>query len=418
MQPGASPIAQVGTLIAATSIAQLANGFFTTFISLRVISEGFGSAATGIILSSYFLGFTIGAVWSTSLITRIGHIRAYAAFAALVVGGASVMPLTNHPAVWSAARALVGLGCSGLFVTTECWLNAKTEPSQRGRIFSLYMVGIFAALALGQALLAVASLDGARPFAFVSMLFSAALALVSLTRAEPPLAMAYVALRYGELAKAAPLAVAGTFLAGFISSTFYALVPAWMQGRGLEPSLVGLVMVSVVLGGLAFQVPVGRLSDRFDRRLVLLAVALGFAASAFLVTLVPRTLVAVLPVAAVIGGTMSTLYPLCVSHAHDRMPSDRVLAVSGRLILVSGIGSILGPLVGIGTMDVIGLNGVLYVLAAAGVVLAGLAYAESVRTMQLGRSTRPFEILTPEAAGLPHDVGPGAGTTTPRSVQS
>ena len=336
MQPGTSPIAQIGTLIAATSIFQLANGFFTTFISLRVVAEDFGSAAIGLVLSSYFVGFTIGAVWSTSLISRIGYIRAYAAFAALVIGGASAMPLATHAVAWSAARAIVGLGCSGLFVTTEGWLNAKSMPSQRGRIFSIYMVGTFAALALGQMLLAVASLDGASPFAFVSLLVSAALVLVGLTRAEEPLATAFVALRYGDLAKAAPLAVAGSFLSGFISSTFYALIPAWMQGRGLDPSVIGVVMLSVVLGGLAFQVPVGQLSDRFDRRLVLLAVAVGFAASALLVTLVPQILVAVLPIAAVIGGTMSTLYPLCVSHAHDRMPSDRVLAVSGRLILVSG----------------------------------------------------------------------------------
>ena len=160
----------------------------------------------------------------------------------------------------------------------------------------------------------------------------------------------------------------------------------------------------VELGGLVFQVPIGQLSDRFDHRLVLLAVALGFAASALLVTLVPQTLAAVLPIAAVIGGTTSTLDPHCVSHAHDRMPSNRALAVSGRLILVSAERSMLGPLIGTGATDAIGLDGLLHVLAAPGSLRACLAYAESVRTIEMSRSVRPFKILSPDAAALPRDV--------------
>jgi MFS family permease len=129
--------AQIGTLIIATSVIQLANGFFGTFISLRVASEDFGATLAGLVLSSYFAGFALGAVRCGQIIKRVGHIRAYATFAGLVVAASAAMPLRVGPLPWLVLRAIVGFGCAGVFVTTERWLNAKAQPSQRGRVFSL-----------------------------------------------------------------------------------------------------------------------------------------------------------------------------------------------------------------------------------------------------------------------------------------
>ena len=142
----------------------------------------------------------------------------------------------------------------------------------------------------------------------------------------------------------------GCALSGLVGGAFYALVPAWMQDQGTTRETIALFMLVAVLGGLAFQIPVGRLSDRFDRRIVLAFLSLGFAGTAFMMVLLPRTLSTILPAAVLLGGFMSTLYPVCVAHAHDRMPADRVVAVSGRLILVSGVGSVLGPLIGASVM--------------------------------------------------------------------
>jgi hypothetical protein len=153
MRSSGSMHAQIGTLIIATSGVQLANGFFGTFISLRVALEDFDATLAGLVLSSYFAGFTLGAVRCGRIIERIGHIRAYAAFAGVVIAATVAMPLWVGPLPWLVLRAAVGFGCAGLFVTTESWLNAKAEPSERGRIFSLYMVGTFIALALGQLLI-------------------------------------------------------------------------------------------------------------------------------------------------------------------------------------------------------------------------------------------------------------------------
>ena len=107
--------AQVGTLIIATSLIQLANGFFGTFISLRVAIEDFGSTMSGLVLSSYFAGFTLGALRCERIIERIGHIRAYAAFAGLVIAATTAMPLLPGPLSWLALRVVVGFGCAGIY---------------------------------------------------------------------------------------------------------------------------------------------------------------------------------------------------------------------------------------------------------------------------------------------------------------
>jgi MFS family permease len=395
--------AQIGTLIIATSGIQLANGFFGTFISLRVAIENFDATMAGLVLSSYFAGFTLGALRCGRIIERVGHIRAYAAFAGLVVAATAAMPLLVGPLPWLVLRAVVGFGCAGLFITTESWLNAKAQPAERGRVFSVYMVGTFVALALGQLLISPAQIETAAPFNAIVALFAAALVMVSTTRAEPPRLAAAATLPYGQLARAAPVAIVGSALSGLISSSFYALVPAWMQGEGIARETIAISMLAAVLGGLAFQVPIGRLSDRFDRRIVLAMLGLGFAATAVALVFLPHSLPAVLPAAALLGGFMSTLYPVCVAHAHDRMPADRVVGVSGQLILVSGLGSVIGPLIGTSLMARFNIDGLFYFMAAVALLLAFLAAGRSLTTASPQHLERPFEILAPQAAPLAHD---------------
>jgi MFS family permease len=394
---------QIGVVIIATSGVQLANGFFGTFISLRIGLENFEATIAGLVLSSYFAGFTAAAVFCGRIIERFGHIRAYAAFGGIVIAATAVMPLMVGPIPWLALRAIVGFGCAGLFVTTESWLSAKAKPAERGRIFSIYMVGTFIALGLGQLLIGRIDIKTAAPFDIVVALFAVALVLISTTRAEPPQIVTAAQLPYGRLAREAPVAVAGAVLSGLIAGAFYALVPVWMQRRGIEPATIGLVMLAAVLGGLAFQIPVGRLSDRFDRLAVLVGLGIGLVGSAVALVYLPRTLSAILPAAAFFGGFVSTLYPVCVAHAHDRMTADRVVAVSGRLILLSGLGSVLGPLIGMELMERFGIDGVFYLTSASALLLALFGVTGSLTSTPPPHRERPFEILAPQAAVAAHD---------------
>jgi MFS family permease len=393
---------QTAGLIIATSGVQLANGFFGTFLSLRIALEHFDPTMAGLVLSSYFAGFTVAALRCAPLIKRIGHIRCYAAFAGMVVAATATMPLLVGAWPWIVLRVIVGFGCAGIFVTTESWLNAKAKPLERGRIFSHYMLGTFIGLALGQLLVIGARIETSAPFSSISVLFALSLIIVSTTRAEPPSTADVPSLSGAQLLRAAPVAVMGSVLSGLITAAFYALVPAWMQGVGIGRVTIGLCMLAAVLGGLAFQLPIGWLSDRFDRRVVLAVLCAGLAMSASTLVFMPRILTAILLVSFLLGGFMSTLYPVCVAHAHDRMPGDRVVAVSGRLILWNGIGSIAGPLAGVILVSNFEIDGVLYLMAAAALVLMVLALGRSlIRTSPL-RLERPFGILAPQATRLAH----------------
>jgi len=163
-------------------------------------------------------------------------------------------------------------------------------------------------------------------------------------------------------------------------------------------------MLSAVLGGLALQVPVGRLSDWFDRRHVLIVLSGCLVITVVALALLPHTLPIVLPLAALFGGLMSTLYPVCVAHAHDRMPADRVVAVSSRLILLSGVGSVLGPLIGMNLMKRYEIDGVLYMMGAAALLLAVVAVVRSLISASPAHQERTFEILAPQASPLAHDL--------------
>lgn len=393
---------QTAGLIIATSGVQLANGFFGTFLSLRITLEGFDPTMAGLVLSSYFAGFTVGSLRAAALISRIGHIRCYAAFAGMVVAATAAMPLFVGAWPWIVLRAIVGFGCAGIFVTTESWLSAKAKPLERGRIFSHYMLGTFIALALGQLLIIGARVETAAPFSSISVLFALSLIIVSTIRAEPPPAADVPGLSRAQLLRSAPVAVMGSALSGLITATFYALVPAWMQGVGIERVTIGLCMLAAVLGGLSFQLPIGWLSDRFDRRVVLAALCAGLVVSAGTLVFMPRILPAILLVSFLLGGFMSTLYPLCVAHAHDRMPADRVVAVSGRLILWNGVGSIAGPLVGVRLISSFEINGVLYLMGAAALLLMVLALGRSLIIAAPLRLRRTFAILAPQAEPLAH----------------
>ena len=298
----------------------------------------------------------------------------------------------------------IGFGCSGLFITTESWLNAKADPTERGRIFSLYMLGTFLALAFGQLLIGKAKVDTAEPFNAIAVLFALALVIVSTTRAEPPLVTASTRLPFDRLPRVAPVAVAGCMVSGLVSASFYSLVPAWMQDEGIARETIAIFMLFVVLGGLAFQIPIGRLSDRFDRRIVLSALSCGFAVAAIALVNLPHSRAVLLPAAALLGGFMSTIYPVCVANAHDQMPADQVVAVSGQLILVSGLGSILGPLIGASVMAHFSIDGVFYFMAAFGLLLSLMSMARRWVTTPPKHQQRTFEILAPQATPLAHDL--------------
>ena len=383
----------VGSLILGISLIQLANGYIGTLIGIRLASAHVDPVVTGIVTAAYFAGYAIGAVLCNRLIGRAGHIRAFAALAALVAAAFLGHALYFDPILWAVLRALVGFGCAGLFVATESWLNAKATAATRGTVFAIYMVATYTTFAGGQFVLNLASPTAFTLFALAAILFCLALALVATTRAEQPLPVASSQLKVGELAAAAPVAVIGCFAGGLISGSFYALVPVYAQSNGRSVLEISSYMAIAITGGLLMQIPIGKLSDSFDRRLVVGLVAFAFAGLALAIA-PARTTPWFPAVWLLLGGFMSVIYPVCVAHANDRMPAERAVAVSGRLILVSGIGSALGPLLGAAAMSAFGIRGLFQFMAAVAALFALFALARglSVRA-PLFKRRRPFLLL-------------------------
>ncbi|WP_048707481.1 MFS transporter, partial [Microvirga massiliensis] len=364
-----------------------------------------------LVLASYYGGYTLGAATIAGVLQRVGHIRLFAALAGLVAAAITLQPIFTSPGAWIGIRLLTGLGCAGLFITAESWLNAATVPQNRGFVFAIYMVAANAAFGLGQFLINLPAPGGYELFSLAAALFCLALIPVSLTRATAPKLPDTPPLRLRELRRIAPVALAGCAASGLTGSAFYSLVPAYAQAQGIPAASISAYVATAIFGGLAFQIPAGRLSDRYDRRLVAGAIATGLAATALCLAVLPQTSV-VFGFTFVLGGFLSTIYPVCVAHANDRVAPDQVVSVSGQLILVYGLASFLGPIIGTSIMGAAGMRGVFVYMAAAAGAFVLAAVWRSLRVEAPERKARPFTILdqqiSQQAAHRAGD-GPSAG---------
>jgi MFS family permease len=402
-------LAAQGSLILGISLVQLVNGYLGTLVGIRVASAGANAIETGIVTSAFFFGYAVGSVQCKRLIQRSGHIRAFAAFAATVAIGILGLSLYFHPVPWTIFRLMTGFGCAGLFVTTESWLTVKSNPASRGKVFSVYMVATYLTFAGSQFILLLASPNEPLLFELGAMILCFALILVATTRSEQPLIAPITRLGVGELVRAAPVAVLGCLVAGMNTGAFYALVPVFGQASGLPLIKISSYIALAIFGGMLLQVPAGKLSDLVDRRLVAAFCALCFATLAVAMHWVRGTMLFE-PAWLLLGGFMSVIYPVCVAHANDRMPTERAVAVSGRLILISGIGSALGPLFGSTVMFAFGVVGVFYFIAATAALFAILALARGLLVMPpLLKRSRPFLLLqaifAQNLAHAPKDTG-------------
>ena len=386
-------LAAQGSLIIGISLVQLVNGYMGTLVGLRLASAGTAATQTGIVTSAFFLGYAIGSVLCKAIIQRSGHIRAFATFAATVAIGILGLSLYFDAVSWAIFRLMTGFGCAGLFVATESWLSVKSSSEMRGQMFSIYMVATYLAFGGSQFVLLLGSPEEALLFELAAMILCLSVILVATTRSEQPVIAAEVRLKAGEVIRAAPVAVLGCFVAGINSGAFFGLMPVFGQASGMPVLKISSYIALAIFGGMLLQVPAGKLSDRLDRRLVAGLCSLAFAALAVAV-LWARGTTGFEPLWLLLGGFMSVIYPVCVAHANDRLPAERAVAVSGRLILISGLGSVLGPLLGSAVMSAYGVVGLFYFMAVAATLFAAFALTRGilVRPPFLKRE-RPFLVL-------------------------
>ena len=386
---------QIWALLLGIAIFMLAYGLQGTLLGVRANLAGFSTATTGLVMSGYYLGMLLGSLRGPVLVARVGHVRVFAALLALASAAVLVHPMLVHPVAWFLLRLLVGYCFAGVFVVAESWLNGAASNANRGLLLSVYMVVQMGALAIGQFLLNLADPRDFQLFALVSMLVSVAAVPMLLTAGATPPLVKPREIGLAALYRLSPLGVVGVVGVGLAHSALYAMGPVYATDQHLSLAAVAAFMAAIVLGGVIFQLPLGRLSDRVDRRLLIAVVALLTAVAALPLALRAEPLPALLlPGFFVIGGLSLPLYAVCVAHTNDFLTPEQTVGASGALILGYGIGAAIGPTLVALTMQFLGPEGFpLHLALVHGVIGLFACYRMTRRPPVPATERGPFQPL-------------------------
>jgi MFS family permease len=343
-----------GLLLSVASLL-IGHGLQLTLIPLRGELLGWSATEIGITGSTYFLGFVVGCLVIPRTIAQVGHIRTFAVLAALATAVILLVELSNSLALWLLLRFTTGCSLSGLYMVIESWLNEKSPNELRGAILSLYAMLTMVAIAGGQLFLGASSPADATLFMVAALFMCLSILPVGLTRSTAPQPVHEVHFRPRQLFRTSQVSVVAALLGGMVTGTFWALGPLYASSRNLTPENVGLFMTAVILGGAALQFPLGRLSDRLDRRVVILGVtSCGAAATLAMWWFTPDGSDWLFALAFLFGATSMPLYALCVAHANDNISDSTFVETASGILMMNSIGSVLGPTVAAPLMSLFG----------------------------------------------------------------
>jgi MFS family permease len=380
-------------LILGISIVSLANALLGTLVSVMLSAHGLGNTGVGLVMSCYWLGYIVSALTTGSVIERIGHVRAFTAFAATVAASVLALMFGKQTEVWALCRVLTGYGCAALFMVTESWLSASSTSSTRGTVFGTYMLATYICMGAGQFLLNVDP-SGVNLLTLDGLLFAVALIPVALVRDNPP--PVHQVSRFGikRLVSIAPVSALVCAMSGLASGAFYGMIAPALRVAHEPTRNVSFVVASLVFGGLVAQLPVGRLSDSIDRRLVMTGAAAGSAVSAMVLarTFGHVSVGSLCILTGVLGACLSVLYPLAVAHVNDRIAKGDAIPASGALILVNGTGSLFGPALAGLLMRFFGADGLFGLMAFTAAMAAAICF-RAIAASGPALSIRPFLML-------------------------
>ncbi|TNF89960.1 MAG: MFS transporter, partial [Gammaproteobacteria bacterium] len=319
-------------------ILMLGDGLQGTLLAVRADLEGFSATlTTGLVMSTFYAGFLLGSIMTPRITIKVGHIRVFAAYAALSSAAILVHAVFINVPVWIAMRLVSGFCFAGLYIVAESWLNDRASNETRGKLLSLYMVVTYIGVGAGQLLLNLADPVQFQLFILVSILISIAVVPLLLSAGSPPTFHDSVRISLAELFRLTPLGLVSMFAVGLVTATFFALGPVYAQRIGLSIRDTSYFMTAAVVGTVVLQGPIGALSDRFDRRKVLMLVTLLTATSAVICVPAEQVSTEVLFAAiALFGGLAFPLYSVCIAYTNDHLEPQQMIAASGALVLVSG----------------------------------------------------------------------------------
>lgn len=339
------------SLLRGTAFLLAAAGLHGLLLPLRGQAEGFSTVSLGLLGTAWAAGFVTGCLLAPRLVRRVGHVRAFGAFAASAAIIALLTGLFIDPFVWIPLRAATGFATAGAFMVIESWLNEKATNENRGTVFGLYMMVTYAALMAGQMGVAVGDVGADKLFMVAGILYCLALIPTAVSTEAAPRPLQEVSLDLKGLYVNSPVSFVGCFLIGVANGAFGTLGAVYGARIGISAAEIAVMMSVAVVAGAVLQMPVGRVSDCTDRRFVLAAASFGAAGiAAALFSFEPRSALAVIAWTAGYGGLAYALYSVAVAHANDHAKPEDFMKVSGGLLLLYGFGTMAGPVLGAALM--------------------------------------------------------------------
>ena len=343
---------------------QLGNGLQGTLLGVRGKLEDFSTFEMSVVMSAYFVGFLGASKLVPDLIRRVGHVRVFAALASFISAILILYPLLVNPWVWTGGRVIIGFCFCGVYITAESWLNNAATNENRGQLLSSYMVVQMAGIVAAQLLLLIGDPSGFELFVLISVLVSISFAPILLSITPTPAFETTKPMSIKELFSTSPLGCVGMFFLGGIFSAQFGMAPVFGTSAELSLPQISIFVAAFYIGAMVFQFPVGWLSDRMDRRILIVATsAIGFIAAVSAI-FGENIFIILLGSAFFIGGMSNPLYSLLIAYTNDFLEPDDMASASGGLLFLNGLGAIGGPLFTGYLMTEIGPTGFFVILAA------------------------------------------------------
>ena len=335
----------------------LANGLQGSLIGIRASLEGYSASASGIILTGYYAGFLLGALYIPQRIKNVGHVRTFAALASIASISILIQSLHVSFLGWFLMRFISGICFVGLYTVAESWVNDLSDNEHRGQALSVYMIVSMAGSAFGQLFLNIANPETATLFMIVSILISVSLVPILIVVSKQPDFSVAKFFTIKELYKASPLGVVAAIMTGLAHGTLWGIGSIYGLKNGLSIEQVSIFMFTFVIGGAINQYLVGYLSDKYDRRTIIVIVAFLASIFAVLAVLIGGSFIALIIITFIFGGLTVPLYALAIAHTNDFLAKDEMVAASAGIQLAGGVGLTIGPIIGGLSLDLIGASG-------------------------------------------------------------
>jgi len=387
-------------LLLGVMLLMLGNGIQGTLLGIRGKIEGFSALEMSGVMSAYYLGFLFGSRMAPEMIRRVGHVRVFAALGSLVSAVLILYPVVPNWMGWILMRVVVGFCFSGIYITSESWLNASSSNETRGQALSAYMIMQMVGIIAAQALLNFRDPGGFDLFVISSILVSVAFTPILLSAGTAPAFERTTPLSMRKLFETSPLACVGMFLMGGVFAAQFGMASVWGAEVGLSVRNLSIFVGSIYVGGLVLQYPIGWLSDRVDRRSLIMWLAMLGAVSVAMGAVLPWSLSILVVIGFLSGGVSNPLYSLLVAYANDHLDRSEMAGASAGLLFINGLGAIGGPLITGWFMQKVGPGGYFLFMA---LLFAGIAayavWRMSRRHAQLFVRRR-FRALSPTASAV------------------